>query len=101
MDLPKADDLRAIFEAARASGVTRLKIHPDGAIDVELAAEQAGERVVAAINAASPLDPLDVIRATAGRQVPPNGREQPDILDVIASGGRLVEIGNPDPTAPQ
>lgn len=96
MALPTAEDLRALLNAARDCGVTRLRITPDGGIEAEMAPATA-VRMVDEINRAAPLaeDPLDVIRRETGA-----GTKQSavDMLDVLASGGRFVQVGSGDPT---
>lgn len=98
MDLPKADDLRALLAAARDCGVTKLRITPDGGIDAELTPLHPGVQMVEEINRGAPIeDPVDVIRRDAAART-----KQPvrDLLDMLANGTRLVDTGNPDPTAP-
>lgn len=93
MQLPKAEDLRAIFAAARENGVVRLKI---GNIEVDL----APMGLVDAIDEAHPLpeDPIAIVRGT----VRPKGTaELPDILEAMSEGKRIVDTVTPDPTAPQ
>jgi hypothetical protein len=100
MDLPKAEDLRALLEAARACGVTRLKITPDGGVEAELAQATLGEVLIEQIDRGDPAgeDPLDIIRreAAAGNKMPAR-----DMLEVLASGGRFVPTGGGDPTRPE
>jgi hypothetical protein len=99
MELPKAEDLRALLAAARDCGVTRFKLTADGGLDFEMAASTPAERVVDEINRGAPLgeDPLDIVRreAAAGNKMPAR-----DMLEVLASGGRFVPTGGGDPTQP-
>lgn len=94
MDLPDPEHLRALLTVARECGVTRLSI---GTFEAELSPLPAGVEVVRAINRGAPLaeDPLDVVRREAGSASRLPVR---DLLDVLANGGRLVEIIAADPT---
>lgn len=96
--LPNAEELHTLLLAARDCGVTRLKISPDG-VEVEMAPVSPGMRLVEEINSSAPLreDPLAIIRreAAAGNKLPAQ-----DMLEVLASGGRFVQVGSGDPTQP-
>jgi hypothetical protein len=100
MDLPKADDLRALLAAARESGISSLKITPEGGLEVTFAPvefQSVGSRLIEEVNRAAPIpeDPLDVIRREvgAGNKLPPA-----DMLDVLAAGGRFMSVTSGDPT---
>ena len=95
MGLPTAEELRGLLQAARDCGVQRLRVGP---LDVTFHPKS----VVEEINQAAPLpasqpDPLDIIRRNGTADA---RREPADILEALASGARLVETDNPDPTAP-
>lgn len=103
MDLPKAEELAAIFKAGREHGIAKLELvgkAQDGGERPILKVEFAPRSVVDEINTRAPLppDPMAVIRGEL-RRLDPNA-EQPDILEAINNGARLVDVGNPDPTAP-
>ncbi len=100
MPLPTAEQFRALLTAARDCGVTKCEFAPDGSIRFEMAPVSPGERVVNEINAATAgQDPLDVIRrqVSSGNELPPVR----DLLDLVANGARVVQVGNGDPTRPE
>jgi hypothetical protein len=102
VDLPKAEDLAAIFKAARDAGVTRLRI---GALEATLAPYSQAD-IVAAINRENPIpkgppgapaqDPFAAIRGRVNEATD----ERPDVLDALANGARLVAPIDGDPTQP-
>jgi hypothetical protein len=95
MAFPSAEELRALLSAARDAGCTHLKISPTG-----IEAEFAPKSVLQEINETVPLafDPLDIVRREVAAQTKTSAV---DLFDVVASGGRIVDAGNPDPTAAQ
>lgn len=97
MQLPSADELRAIFRAAREEGITRLRLTADG-LEADVSLVTPAD-MVAEINKRAPLPP-DPLAVVTGAARATENREPADVLDVLASGARLVETGNPDPTAP-
>jgi len=102
MNLPSAEEVRAVLTAARDCGVTRLKITlgPNPVFEAEMAPTSDGERILEKINRAAPLDddPLAIVRreVAAGNKMPAR-----DLLDLIANGTRVVPVGSGDPTQPE
>lgn len=102
MNLPSAEEVRAVLTAARDCGVTRLKITlgPDSVFEAEMAAASDGERIIEKINRGAPLndDPLAIVRreVAAGTRMPAR-----DLLDLVANGTRVIPVGGGDPTQPE
>ena len=100
MDLPDAAKLREVLSACRDAGVATLKL---GSLEVSFTPAS----LVDEIKRAHPLpaDPQDVIRGSimGGLGGTPDavGIARPDVLDVLANGGRLVDTQAGMPTAGQ
>jgi hypothetical protein len=101
MDLPDAAKLREVLTACRDAGVYTLKL---GALEVTFSPPSPVDE----INKLHPLpaDPQELIRRSlqgglGGSPDAASGIGRPDVLDVLANGGRLVDTQAGMPTAGQ